>query len=86
MQQYKNANALEAGRLEAKSMLYFKDGVKSRQQSEDYVRVTVFLATVLFLTALSQRFEFAGPRAIIAGIAAILLLFSLFWIITLPRA
>jgi hypothetical protein len=59
---------------------------KVAQQSDDYVRVTVFLATALFLTALSRRFDFAGPRAVIVGIAAILLFVSLFWILKLSRA
>ncbi|HEY1654155.1 MAG TPA: hypothetical protein VGF86_03470 [Candidatus Tumulicola sp.] len=86
MPEYRNANALEAVRLEGVSARYVGDGIKSREQSDDYVRVTVFLATALFLTALSQRFEFTGPRVVIVAVAATLLLLSVFWILRLPRA
>lgn len=85
MHQYVSANALAADRFEAVADLHFKAGVGGRERADDYVRVTVFLATVLFLTALSQRFEFVGPRIIIVAIAAILLLFSMLGIFTLPR-
>jgi hypothetical protein len=86
MPQYKNANALEAARLGEISKRYFNDATKAREQGDDYARIAVFLATILFLTALSQRFELTGPRGVVALIAAVLLLFGLFWIITLPRA
>lgn len=85
MHEYVNSNALSADRFEAIADKHFKAGVEGRERADDYVRVTVFLATVLFLTALSQRFEFVGPRIVIVAIAAILLLFSMLGIFTLPR-
>ena len=85
MPEYKNANASASDRYESIASDYFKKGVDTRETGDDYVRVTVFLATVLFLTALSQRFGYAGPRAIIVGIATLLLVISMFWIVTLPR-
>lgn len=86
MPQYKDANAAEALRLEAVSARHFDLGVSSRETADDYVRATVFLATVLFLTALSQRFALMGPRVIVIAIAAGLLAISMYWIVTLPRA
>ncbi len=85
MPQYNNANAVAARQLEAASARHFNVGVASRDRGDDYVRVTVFLATVLFLTAISQRFEFVGPRIAIVAVAALLLIFSMFGIFTLPR-
>jgi hypothetical protein len=85
MRQYVSSNALSADRFEAIANTHFKTGVVARNRADDYVRVTVFLATVLFLTALSQRFEFIGPRIVIVAIAAVLLLFSMLGIFTLPR-
>jgi hypothetical protein len=85
MPQYKSANASAAGRLASVADKYFDGGVELRGRADDYVRTTVFLATVLFLTALSQRFDSAGPRTIIIAIAALMLSISLFWLVTLPR-
>lgn len=86
MPQYKDANALVADRLEATTKRYFDAAGQSRETADDYVRATVFLATVLFLTALSQRFQFVAPRIIVIAIAAVLLTISMYWIVTLPRA
>lgn len=85
MPQYKSANTHAADQLAAVATRNFADGVSTRDRTDDYVRTTVFLATVLFLTALGQRFEFVGPRAVIVAIAAVLLSISLFWLFVLPR-
>ncbi|HET6276674.1 MAG TPA: hypothetical protein VFE16_12160 [Candidatus Cybelea sp.] len=85
MPQYKNANADAADRYEAAAARYFQTGGTTRERSDDYVRVTVFLATVLFLTALSQRFDSIGARVIIVTIAAIILAVSMSWLVALPR-
>jgi hypothetical protein len=44
------------------------------------------LATVLLLTAISQRFKTQAVRVSMAGIAALLLCVPLYRILTLPRA
>jgi len=44
------------------------------------------LATVLLLTALSQRFDLLGPRVTVVGVASILLIISTYLIATLSRA
>ncbi len=85
MPQYKSANTSAADHLASFAEKYFDGGVTLRKRADDYVRTTVLLATVLFLTALSQRFDAAGPRAIIIAIAGILLSISLFGLATLPR-
>jgi hypothetical protein len=85
MPQYKNANRDEANRLSALAEQHFETAVRSRENGDTYVRVTVYLATVLFLTALGQRFEYTGARAAVVAIAVLLLLLSTFRILTLPR-
>ena len=44
------------------------------------------LATVLLLTALSQRFKIRGPRIGILCVACVMLAFALYWIANFPRA
>jgi hypothetical protein len=65
---------------------YFEEGVVTREHGDSYVKVTVFLATVLLLTALSQRFKSFGPRVAVLTVASIMLVMSANWIITFPRA
>jgi hypothetical protein len=86
MPEYKNANGQEATRLTEEARNHFEAGVSTRETGDSYVKVTVFLATVLLLTALSQRFEILGARVAIVAVAFVLLIISTYWIVTLPRA
>ena len=86
MPEYQNANAEEARRLAQEGRSYFAQGVSNREIGDSYVKVTVFLATVLFLTALSQRFEILGSRVAVIVVAFLLLMMSTYWIVILPRA
>jgi hypothetical protein len=86
MPEYKNANAAEALQLADQAKVFFEKGVSTRDTGDDYVKVTVFLATVLLLTALSQRFRVLGPRVAVAAVAVILICISAYWLLILPRA
>jgi hypothetical protein len=85
MPEYTNANARESAKLGEEAEHYFEVGVKARETGDDYVKITVLLATVLLLTALSQRFETFGPRVAVVAVAAIILAASLYSIVTFPR-
>jgi hypothetical protein len=86
MPEYLSANAEGSKKLAAEATSYFDKGVNTRETGDHYVKVSVFLATVLLLTALGQRFDILVPRIVLLAVAFILLLFSTFWILTLPRA
>jgi len=58
---------------------------QAREHADQYVRVTVTLATVLLLAALSQRFKTTQIRAVLIALAFLLLLAPLFRILSLPR-
>ena len=64
----------------------FERGNQARDHSDQYVRVTVTLATVLLLMAISQRFKTHGVRIALAVVAVLLLCNPLYHILTLPRA
>jgi hypothetical protein len=84
--EYKNANAQKSKELAEEAKRYFEKGVSTRETGDNYVKITVFLATVLLLTALSQRFEVFGPRVAVLAVAFLLLVICTFWILTFPRA
>ncbi len=85
MPEYHNAKSEEAARLESKAAEFFQQGAKDRGISDAYVRATVLLATVLLLTAISQRFRTEAVRIGLAVLAALLVCIPLWRIITLPR-
>jgi hypothetical protein len=86
MPEYTNANGQESANLAQEARAYYQEAVSTRETGDRYVRVTVFLATVLLLTALSQRFEILGPRVAVVAVACALLIISMYWVLTYPRA
>ena len=85
MPEYHNAHAAESAKLSTEASDAFEKGTKARSTSDDYVRVTVFLATVLLLTAISQRFKTHQVRVGLAVVALLLLAIPIYRIISLPR-
>lgn len=85
MAEYTSANAQQSSKLSEQAVGHFENGVSMRETGDQYVRVTVFLALVLLLTALSQRFEILGARVAVLVVAFLLLLMSSYWILTFPR-
>ena len=86
MGQYRNAKLDEAEKLGEQSAETFERGNHARDTSDKYVRVTVVLATVLLLMAISQRFKTHFVRVGLAVVAALLLCGPIYRILALPRA
>jgi hypothetical protein len=85
MPEYVNANSEASARLANEATEHFNAGVLARETGDQYIKITVFLATVLLLTAVSQRFKVLGPRLLVVTIAFILLAISTYFILTYPR-
>jgi hypothetical protein len=84
MPQYKLSLAEQATQLDAEAAKIFDEGQAANEQGDDYVLNTVFLASVLFLTAIAQRFEWNTVRAVILFVALGMLLFGLYHLFTYP--
>ena len=85
MPQYRPPGLALARGLDDKADAAFAEGVSAAENSDKYVRTTVFLATVLFLVGISTQFRIRGVRYALIGLAAILLLVSVAELTTLPR-
>ncbi len=86
MTAYRNPRTEAAAKLNNQATEIFEQGTRDRELSDQYVRVTVTLATVLLLMAISQRFKTRAVRLGLLVVAALLLCFPVFHILTLPRA
>jgi hypothetical protein len=86
MAQYHSAKTDEAAKLNDQATETFEQGNRARERSDQYVRVTVMLATVLLLMAISQRFKTHKVRVGLAVVALLLLILPLYHILMLPRA
>jgi hypothetical protein len=86
MPQYKNTQAELARAKEQQASEAFEAGTHAREQGDRYLRNTVLLATVLFLTALSQKFKVHSVRLGLLVLCGVLLAVALYFIATYPRA
>ena len=86
MPQYHNAAAEQAAAYDERATGAFEQGTQARERGDKYLRNTVLLATVLFLTALAQKFKLQGVRVGLLGVSAVLLVLALYYVVTYPRA
>jgi hypothetical protein len=86
MPQYHNAAAERAATYDERASVAFEGGTKARETGDRYLRNTVLLATVLFLTALAQKFKVFRVRLAVVGLAGCLLVIALYFVVTYPTA
>ena len=85
MKEYHTPAAEESVRLNVQATDMFEQGAQARNRADQYVRVTVSLATVLLLAALSQRFRTTKIRAALIALALLGLFVPMWRVLTLPR-
>jgi hypothetical protein len=85
MPQYHNASAERSAALGELAARDFEGGTSARETGDEYLRNTVLLATVLFLTALAQRFKTELVRLSLLGLSAALLGIAVYYVVTYPR-
>lgn len=85
MREYRNSKTEEAANLNQEATNTFAQGDQAREWSDAYVRVTVMLATVLLLIAISQRFKAHFVRVGMLLFAALLLCYPMYLLLRLPR-
>ena len=85
MPEYHNAKHEQFLGLTKQAADMADQGTKSGETGDQYVRITVLLATVLLITAIGQRFRFKSVRVIFMILAALLLCLPLWQLLLLPR-
>jgi hypothetical protein len=84
MPEYKLAAQEEADKLEEQANLLVAEGSAALQTNNEYVLTTVFLASVLFFATLSMRMHWYRVKAAVLLLALIMLLVSIYRLISLP--
>jgi hypothetical protein len=78
MPEYHNVSADKALALEREATAAVDAGNHSRHVADEYIKTTILLAVVLFLTALSQRFTVQRVRAGIIAVATVALVYAIY--------
>jgi hypothetical protein len=74
-----------AVKLNEQAASTFEQGNVARERSDQYVRVTVTLATLLLLISIGQRFKVHAVRVGLTVLVALLLCVPIYRVLTLPR-
>jgi hypothetical protein len=84
MPEYKLADQDHANELNVEADHLYTEGANAGSHADEYVRVTVYLATVLFLVAISGHFPIRGVRIGLVVVGIVVLLLALGTLATLP--
>ena len=85
MPEYHNAKHEQFLGLTKQAAEIADQGTTSGETGDQYVRITVLLATVLLITAIGQRFRFKTVRIVFMILAGLLLCLPLWQLLLLPR-
>lgn len=85
MPQYKQPDKVRAAALNATATAEYTRGEHEGSTSDDYVRTTVYLATVLFLAGLGGHFTYRGIRYGLAAVGSAILLVSMVLLASAPK-
>lgn len=84
MPQYRQPGLVKAKALDAQADEAFAAGQSAGVTADKFVRVTVYLASVLFLVGISTRFPLRGGRYMLVVLGALMLVLSFVQLIQLP--
>ena len=84
MPQYKLAPQVQANAVDRQADAKFAAGNHAGLVSDDYVRITVFLAAVLFLVGIGSSFKLHGVRYALITFGSVLLILSIVLILRQP--
>ena len=84
--EYRSSMTEEARKLNDQATEAFERGNAARANSDQYVRMTVTLATLLLLVSIGQRFKVYRVRVGLIVVILLLLCIPIYRIFTLPRA
>ena len=85
MPEYHSAKQERSAALSQQATTLFKQGTDAGDTGDQYVRITVILATVLLVTAIGQRFHVKAVRTVFMIVASVLLCFPFATLFKLPR-
>ena len=85
MPEYERPELERAGELDATADALFAEGAEAAETADRYVRITVFLATVLFLVGISGHFRVRAARYGLVAVGAVILVVAVTLLIVSPK-
>ena len=84
MPQYKQLELAASAALDKKDTEEYTLGVQAGSNADNYIRDTIYLATILFLIGISGHFRFLGIRVGLVILSGVMMIIAIFTIATAP--
>jgi hypothetical protein len=84
MAQYKQPELVESAALDTKATEDYTLGVQAGSNADNYIRDTIYLATILFLIGISGHFRFLRIRLALVVLSGIMMIIAIVEIATSP--
>jgi hypothetical protein len=84
MPEYKQPLLTLSRQLDRRADAYYAEGSKDAGTADDYIRTTIFLASVLFLVGISSHFPVLGARYALIGLGGVMLIVAIVLLLQLP--
>ncbi len=84
MPEYKQPELAVAATLDNKATADYTLGVEAGSNADNYIRDTIYLATILFLIGISGHFRFLRIRVALVTLSGIMMLVAIFEIVASP--
>jgi hypothetical protein len=85
MPEYEQSELERAEQLNAEADEHYRDGAEAGERSDDYVRITVFLAMVLFLVGISSHIRLRGARIGLVAFGVVMLAAGIVQLLLAPK-
>ena len=84
MPQYKQPQLAASAALDTKATQEYTLGVQAGSNADNYIRDTIYLATILFLIGISGHFRFIRIRVALISLGGVMMILAIFEIATSP--
>jgi hypothetical protein len=84
MPQYKQPELAVSAQLDKKATEAYTNGVEAGSNADNYIRDTIYLATILFLIGISGHFRFLRIRVALVSLGGLMMILAIFQIATSP--
>jgi hypothetical protein len=84
MPEYRLAETARAAELDARADELYREGTVAKTNDDHYILSTLFFAAVLFFAGISLRLDWRPLRHAVLGMASVLLLTGVGYLLTLP--
>ena len=85
MDEYEQPDKELSKKLSGDAAAKFQEGIETGETADDYVRITVLLASVLFIVGISSHFQLRSARVGLTAVGTMILMYAIVLLAAAPK-